>query len=75
MLFSVLYYLSNKNLATGRVSGVFLIGYGICRFIVEFFREPDAHIGYIAMDWLTMGQLQSFPMVAFGLYLLLRRVS
>lgn len=74
LLFAVLYYLSNKQLASGRVSGVFLIGYGLSRFIVEFFREPDAHIGFIAMNWLTMGQIQSLPMVAFGLYLLLRRV-
>ncbi len=74
VLFAILFTLSKKNLPTGRISGVFLIGYGVSRFIVEFFREPDAHIGYIAMNWLTMGQIQSVPMVLFGLYLLLRKV-
>lgn len=75
ILFCILYYLSGKQLAMGRLSGIFLIGYGISRFVVEFFREPDAHIGFIAMNWLTMGQLQSIPMVIFGLYLLLRKVK
>ena len=48
------------------VSGLFLIGYGSFRFLVEFARQPDSHLGYIAFDWLTMGQLLSLPMVAIG---------
>ncbi len=51
-------------------SGVFLIVYGIGRILVEFVREPDAHIGYLAWGWLTMGQLLSAPMVVLGVGLL-----
>jgi phosphatidylglycerol:prolipoprotein diacylglycerol transferase len=55
----------------GRLGGVFLIGYGLARFLVEFVREPDAQLGVLA-GFLTMGQLLSLPMVAFGGWLLLR---
>ena len=57
------------------MSGLFVLGYGVSRVFVEFFREPDGHIGTVAMNWLTMGQLLSVPMIALGLYLLLRRGS
>jgi phosphatidylglycerol:prolipoprotein diacylglycerol transferase len=40
--------------------------YGSFRFITEFFRTPDAHLGFLAFDWLTMGQLLSVPMIIFG---------
>ena len=40
------------------------------RFVVEFVRVPDAHLGYLAFDWLTMGQVLSLPLVAVGLFLL-----
>lgn len=49
------------------VSAVFMFCYGSFRFITEFFRIPDAHMGFIAFDWLTMGQLLSLPMIAFGM--------
>jgi phosphatidylglycerol---prolipoprotein diacylglyceryl transferase len=55
----------------GALSGVFLLGYGIARFIGEFFRQPDAHLGYLVFG-ATMGQLLSLPLVAAGLWLLLR---
>ena len=48
------------------VSGMFLIGYGVFRLIAEFFRQPDDHIGFLAMQWLTMGMLLSLPMIAAG---------
>lgn len=73
LLFIVIYYYSRKKLPLGRLSGLFLVGYGLARFMVEFVRVPDAHIGYIAFDWLTKGQLLSLPMIAIGLFLLLRR--
>ena len=44
-----------------------MIGYGCFRFIVEFVREPDAHIGFIAWGWLTKGQLLSIPMIFVGI--------
>ena len=46
--------------------GIFLIGYGLSRSIVEFFREPDAHLGFIASG-ITMGQILSIPMILLGL--------
>ncbi|MCH2325431.1 MAG: prolipoprotein diacylglyceryl transferase, partial [Pseudomonadales bacterium] len=52
------------------VSGVFSLSYGCFRFIVEFFREPDLHIGFVAFDWMTMGQLLCIPMIVVGLVLL-----
>ena len=54
----------------GAVSGLFLAGYGTFRFLVEFFREPDAHLGYLAGGWLTMGMLLSLPMVLLGVGLM-----
>ena len=49
------------------ISGLFLVAYGSVRFVAEFFREPDAHIGFIGSEWLTMGMLLSLPMVAAGI--------
>lgn len=51
-------------------SGLFLLVYGLCRTAVEFFRTPDAHLGFIAFDWLTMGQLLSLPMIVLGVVFL-----
>jgi len=50
----------------GMESGLFLLGYGICRIIGEFFREPDFQLGYL-IGGTTMGQLLSLPMLAFGI--------
>ena len=55
----------------GAVTGVFLASYGVLRLCTEFFREPDAGIGFIAFEWLSMGQLLSIPMVIVGLVLAL----
>ena len=49
----------------GAASGLFLIGYGTCRFIAEYAREPDSFLGYLALG-LTMGQWLSLPMIAIG---------
>ena len=48
------------------MTGLFGVGYGMARTFVEFFREPDAHIGYLAGDWLTMGMVLSIPMIIAG---------
>ena len=53
----------------GAVGGVFLVGYGLSRIIVEFAREPDAHLGFLFAG-ITMGQLLSVPMVLLGLALI-----
>lgn len=69
-LFVLLYWFSRKPRRRYAVSGLFALGYGVFRFLAEFVREPDAHIGYLAWDWLTMGQVLSLPLVAVGLALL-----
>ena len=71
VLFIILLFLSRKYINTpGFLTSIFLIFYSIFRFIVEFVRVPDSHIGYLWGDWLTMGQLLSVPMVFFGVLLL-----
>jgi phosphatidylglycerol---prolipoprotein diacylglyceryl transferase len=69
LLFLLVWFISAKPKPTGFVTGVFLMGYGSFRFCTEFFRSPDAHIGFIAFDWLTMGQLLSLPMAFAGILL------
>lgn len=72
LLFVILWWLSSRPRARGLVSGAFLVGYGVFRGLVEFVRVPDAHLGYLAFGWLTMGQVLCLPMIAAGLWLLLR---
>jgi phosphatidylglycerol:prolipoprotein diacylglycerol transferase len=52
------------------VSGLFALCYGLFRFAVEFVRQPDVQLGFLAFGWLTMGQLLSLPLIAVGLWLL-----
>ena len=66
LLFAVLYVFSLKPRPTGSVAGLFLIGYGLARFVVEFFRQPDNHIGFDAFGWMTRGQVLSLPMIIIG---------
>ena len=56
----------------GAAAGVFAMWYGASRFVVEFAREPDAHIGYLAGGWLTMGMVLSLPLIAVGVWLWVR---
>lgn len=57
----------------GLIAGIFVMGYGLSRIFVEFFREPDAQLGYLlATSWLTMGMVLSLPMVLIGLWAALR---
>lgn len=51
----------------GAISGLFLMGYGLFRGLVECFREPDRHVGFILNNWLTVGQLLSLPLIIAGL--------
>jgi phosphatidylglycerol---prolipoprotein diacylglyceryl transferase len=68
----VLWAYAQKPRRLGQVSGLFLLGYGICRFLVEFAREPDAFLGLLGLG-LSMGQWLSIPMILFGIYLLKRK--
>jgi phosphatidylglycerol:prolipoprotein diacylglycerol transferase len=70
VLFVILWLFSQKPRPRWAISGLFLVSYGCVRFLIEFFREPDAQIGYIAFGWLTKGQLLSLPMILLGLFLL-----
>ena len=69
-LFLVLAVYSRLPRPAGAVSGLFLVGYGCFRFVAEFFREPDAHIGFIGGEWLSMGMLLSLPMVLAGVIIM-----
>ena len=65
VLFVVLWFFARKARPTGQVSGAFLIGYGLLRFVAEYFREPDAFLGLLALN-MSMGQWLCVPMVIVG---------
>lgn len=74
VLFTIMFFLSRQPTLRARpgfLSGSFLLGYGVFRFAVEFFREPDAQLGFL-YGGATMGQLLCLPMIMFGVYLVLR---
>jgi phosphatidylglycerol:prolipoprotein diacylglycerol transferase len=70
LLFILLLWYSASRKPAAAVSGLFLVGYGSFRVVVEFFREPDQHLGYLAMDWLTMGMVLSLPMILAGIIIM-----
>jgi len=75
VLFAVLMYLLKRTNARdkpGMLGGTFIAGYAVSRIIVECFREPDDFLGYFA-GFITMGQILSLPMLAYGLYLIVRK--
>ncbi len=74
VLLIVLVWFSRTPRPVGRVTGLFGLLYGSFRFLTEFVRQPDEQIGYVAFQWLTMGQILSLPMIAIGAWLLLRKV-
>ena len=70
LLFVILVTFTAKPRPTCAASGVFCLGYGSLRFFVEFFREPDAHLGFQALGWVTRGQILCIPMLLLGAYLM-----
>ena len=72
LLFLILWIYSAKPKPPGAVSGLFLLGYGFFRFVVEFVRVPDQQYGYLLLDWITMGQILSLPMIMIGLFITVR---
>ncbi len=70
VLFFILNWFIKKPRPVGAVSGLFLIGYGAFRSFVEFYREPDAHLGLFG-DWISMGQILSLPMILIGALIML----
>jgi phosphatidylglycerol:prolipoprotein diacylglycerol transferase len=69
VLFALLWWFSGRLRPLGAVSGVFLLGYGALRFLVEYTREPDSFLGLLALDF-SMGQWLSLPMIVGGVALL-----
>jgi phosphatidylglycerol---prolipoprotein diacylglyceryl transferase len=75
VLFLLLRFLSHSRFklkTPGFIGGAFMAGYGLCRIAVEFVREPDTQIGYLAGGWLTMGMVLSLPMIAAGTWAMLQ---
>lgn len=70
VLFCIMWIFSSKPRPRMAVSGVFGVGYGVFRCFVEFFRQPDEHIGYLAGNFLTMGMVLCVPMILIGIILL-----
>lgn len=70
LLFGLMWWFSSQPRPRYAVSGLFAVGYGVQRFFVEFYREPDSWLGFVALDWLTMGQVLSVPMIIAGAILL-----
>jgi phosphatidylglycerol:prolipoprotein diacylglycerol transferase len=68
LLFVLLWWYARTAPTRGRVAAAFLVGYGVLRFFVEFFREPDAHLGLLSLG-MSMGQWLCLPMVGLGVWL------
>lgn len=73
VIFVVLYAMTYRRppFSRGTYSGVFLLMYGVFRFAIEFVREPDVQLGYLAGGWLTMGMVLSIPLIIAGVVLLI----
>lgn len=69
ILFIILWVYSRYPRKIGQTSGLFLIGYSLSRIFVEFFREPDQHLG-LFLEYITMGQILSLPMLFVGIFLM-----
>ena len=66
LLFAVLWWFTSRPRPRLAPSGLFLVIYGVARFVIEFVRVPDEHVGYLAGGWLTEGQVLSMPMIVVG---------
>ncbi|MCF6775953.1 prolipoprotein diacylglyceryl transferase [Thiotrichales bacterium 19X7-9] len=75
VLFIILWIISMKPRQRLIISANFALFYGLFRFIAEFFRQPDPQMGYVLFDWMTMGQVLSVPMIAFGILVIIWRIS
>ena len=72
LILRLLIFAGGKLCKPGFIAGAWIFFYGTSRIIVEFFRQPDAHIGYLAGGWLTMGMVLSTPMLMVGAYVMIR---
>lgn len=67
LTFVIVWFIAKRFKRKGVVAGTFLICYGLSRFGIEFLRQPDANRGFIAFDWMTMGQILTLPIIVVGL--------
>ena len=67
VLFVVVWIFTMKPRPRMAASALFLIGYGVARFVNEFFREPDSDQGFVLFEWMTKGQMLTAPMIALGI--------
>ncbi|MFK8016197.1 MAG: prolipoprotein diacylglyceryl transferase [Gammaproteobacteria bacterium] len=70
VLFIVLWWFTSKPRPRMAATGLFMLLYGVFRFAIEFVRVPDSHLNYLALDWVTMGQVLTTPMIIGGIVLL-----
>jgi len=70
VLFGIMILLHRKKVSGAIKTGTFLIGYGLIRIFIEFFRQPDKQLGFIFFNWVTMGQILSIFMAIIGLILI-----
>jgi phosphatidylglycerol:prolipoprotein diacylglycerol transferase len=70
VLFILLWWYSSKPRPRFAVAGLFLLAYGLQRFVVEFFRQPDANLNFVMFDWMSRGQQLSLPMIAAGIVII-----
>ncbi|MFN3370215.1 MAG: prolipoprotein diacylglyceryl transferase [Sphingomonadaceae bacterium] len=70
LILNWLFWRTGARMKPGLLGGLFILGYGVSRFAIEYFREPDAQLGVLRTG-LTMGQTLSLPMIGFGLWLVL----
>lgn len=75
VLLAILVFGARKLKQPGFVAGAFVAGYGLSRITVEFFREPDQHLGFLFGGWLTMGMVLSLPMLVLGLWAMITAPS
>ncbi len=73
VLFVLVWMYARKPRPVGAVMGLFLLGYGVFRFAIEFAREPDSFLGFVAFRWMSMGQVLSIPLILLGIYFVFRK--
>jgi len=71
-LFCILWLMRRRNPFDGFMIGLYLFGYGLVRFLIEFFREPDAHLGFV-LAFISMGQVLCIFMMLAGIAVILWR--
>ncbi len=75
ILFLILQYCNHKKACQNKLFPLFLIFYGLIRFLIEFFRQPDPQLGFVAFGWMTMGQALCVSMMLVGGALFIKQLK